>query len=78
MKGKVQIVADVQEKEAENIISALKKEEVANARVSSKMEIKEGKLLISISAEDMVALRATANSYLRYLQMIGDFEDKIS
>lgn len=76
MKGKVEIIAEVPQKEAKNILSALKKEEVSNARVSSAMGIKSGKLVITVEAEDIVALRAAANSYLRYLQMIADFGKK--
>ena len=39
-------------------------------RVRSRVEQKDRRVLIRIEAEDMVALRAMVNSYLRHAQLI--------
>ncbi|MDD5023224.1 MAG: KEOPS complex subunit Pcc1 [Candidatus ainarchaeum sp.] len=41
-----------------------------NKRFSSEITYNKDKLVITVNAEDMVSLRATANSYLRYLQVM--------
>ncbi len=70
MKNRVEMALEVSPSEARNIISALEKEGASNARFSSEISAKGDKLVIKIEAEDIVALRATVNSYLRYLQTI--------
>ncbi|MDD5337602.1 MAG: KEOPS complex subunit Pcc1 [Candidatus ainarchaeum sp.] len=76
MKNSAELIIDVPEKEAESIIAALKKEDASNKRFSSTISMRAGKLVIKVEAEDMVALRSTLNSYLRYLQTIEEFGQK--
>ncbi|MFA5077117.1 MAG: KEOPS complex subunit Pcc1 [Candidatus Micrarchaeia archaeon] len=76
MKNSAELTIEVPEKEAKSIIAALKKENASNKRFSSTIYMRAGKLMIRVEAEDMVALRSTLNSYLRYLQAIEEFEQK--
>lgn len=58
------------EKSAEDALRALKGEEESSKRVGSRV-FREGKqVVVEAEAMDMVALRATLNAYLRYLQVI--------
>ncbi len=75
MKNRAEMVLEVPAKEAENIIAALEKEGTQNRRFSSRISIREKKLVIKIEAEDIVALRAAVNSYLRYLQTMESMEN---
>ncbi len=76
MKGRIEIT--IESKDSAALLVSLNKENVNNPRVSSSISAENGKLTIIIEAIDMVALRSTANSYLRYLQMAGDFESKFA
>ena len=58
-------------READAVLSALKQEEEFKKRSVSKVNVEGNALSVEIIADDMVALRATANSYLRYLQAIN-------
>lgn len=75
MKNSVQISLEIPEITAKNIIASLEKENTSNKRFSSKIFLKNNTLIISIEAEDIVALRATVNSYLRYLSAIEEIEE---
>ncbi len=77
MKNSAELILKISDKKAKNIISALEKENVSNKRFSSKIFIKNGKLIIRINADDIVALRSTVNSYLRYLQAIENIENEL-
>lgn len=71
IKGSFEIkVSFPTKKAAEDAKKALKKEINRNKRFSSKITLKNKLLIITVEGEDMVALRATANSFLRYLQVI--------
>lgn len=70
MKNRVEMVLDVPTNEAKNIIAALEKENAHETRFSSNIFLKAGKLVVKIESNDIIALRATLNSYLRYLQTI--------
>lgn len=77
MKNKVEMILEVPKCESESIIAALKKETASGNRFKSRIFMRGQKLIIEIGAEDLVALRAAVNSYLRYLQAIesvGNFE----
>lgn len=75
MKNRAEMVLEVPAKEAGNIIAALEKEGASDRRFSSRISIRDKKLVIKIEAEDIVALRAAVNSYLRYLQTMESMED---
>lgn len=75
MRNSAEMILEVPAKEAENIIAALEKESASDRRFSSRIFIKDKKLVIKIEAEDIVALRAAVNSYLRYLQTMESMED---
>ncbi len=75
MRNSAEITVEVPLEEAEGIISALEKENSSQKRFSSKISMKGGKLTIRIEADDIVALRATVNSYLRYLQTMESVEN---
>lgn len=71
MKGSLEIkVLFPDEKAAKDAKTALEKETNTNKRFSSEIKIEKKQLIITVDAEDMVALRATSNSFLRYLQVI--------
>jgi tRNA threonylcarbamoyladenosine modification (KEOPS) complex Pcc1 subunit len=75
MRAKVRIQAN---DEAQMLARALKPE--AHDEVSrNKMEIKEedGELVISLEADDVVALRAALNSYLRWTKLAIDTKESI-
>jgi len=58
------------EKGAEGALRSLKGEQEASRRVGSRV-FREGKeVVVEADASDIVALRATLNAYLRYLQTI--------
>lgn len=76
MKNSAEMVLEVPKEEAKNIIAALEKESASSSRFSSRISAKDGKLVIRIEAEDIVALRATVNSYLRYLQTIESVQNE--
>lgn len=59
---------------AENAKKSLERETNTNKRFSSKIYIENTTLVVEIEGEDMVALRATTNSFLRYLQVIEQLE----
>lgn len=75
MRNSAEMILEVPAEEAENIIAALEKESSSDRRFSSRIFIKDKKLVIKIEAEDIVALRAAVNSYLRYLQTMESMED---
>ncbi|MEW6529083.1 MAG: KEOPS complex subunit Pcc1 [Candidatus Micrarchaeota archaeon] len=75
MKNSAELIIHVSVREAKNIISALKKENASNKRFSSKIFIRKSKLIIRVEANDIVSLRFTVNSYLRYLQAIENIKN---
>lgn len=75
MKNRIEMILEVPATQAQAIIAALKKEDASNKRFSSTISMKGGKLSIEVEAEDIVALRSTLNSYLRYLQTIESVEN---
>ena len=69
MKGKSRMeVKFDSEAGAKAALSALKQEEEFKKRSISKVTAVGSSIIIEVNAEDVVALRATANSYLRALQ----------
>lgn len=75
MKGSIKLEIEFPtKKSAEDAKTALERETNTNKRFSSKIKIQNKQLLITVEGEDMVALRATANSFLRYLQVIEKLE----
>ena len=71
MKGTIELKVDFPtEKAAKDAKTALEKETNKNKRFSSTITLKEKQLVISVDGKDIVALRATTNSFLRYLQVI--------
>lgn len=58
------------ERSAEDALRALKGEAEASKRVGSRVFRERNELVVEAEAADMVALRATLNAYLRYLQTI--------
>ncbi len=73
MKGSVSInILFPDEKSAKDAHIALEKEMNSNKRFTSKITINNTELIVLIEGEDMVALRATSNSFLRYLKVIED------
>ncbi len=70
MNGSIEIKYNFKnKKEAEDAKIALEKETNINKRFSSKITLKDNTLIIDIKG-DVVSMRATANSFLRYLQII--------
>jgi len=70
MKGESQIKIDFDtEQDAQSALLALKREEEFKKRSVSNISVQGSTLVIDIEAEDIVSLRATVNSYLRYLQV---------
>ncbi|RLG20192.1 hypothetical protein DRN67_00610 [Candidatus Micrarchaeota archaeon] len=53
----------------------LKHETSFKKRGSAKVRIKNRSLTILIQADDIVAMRATLNTYLRHLQVMGAVSD---
>jgi tRNA threonylcarbamoyladenosine modification (KEOPS) complex Pcc1 subunit len=51
-------------------LTALKQEEEFKKRSDSSINVQGKSISVDITADDVVALRATANSYLRALQAI--------
>jgi len=71
MKGNAEFkIVFKSEDDAENALISLTKEMNSNKRFSSEIKVVKNFLIIVINAEDIVALRATSNSFLRYLQII--------
>lgn len=63
------------EKSAKSALLALKQEEDFRKRVSSSVSVKGKMLFIKIDANDVVAFRATMNSYLRNVQIMEQLEE---
>ena len=75
MKGTSILKTKFSSKEAaENAKIALNKEINTNKRFSSKIYIENNVLVVEIEGKDMVALRASTNSFLRYLQVIEQLD----
>ncbi len=55
---------------AENALRSLKGEEEFRKRVDSRVSRERNELVVDADGADIVALRATLNAYLRYLQTI--------
>lgn len=71
MKGKSNVCIEFSsESDALAALTALKQEEEFKKRSNSKVSVNGRCILIEITADDLVALRATLNSYLRLLQTI--------
>ncbi|RME80249.1 MAG: hypothetical protein D6769_00155 [Methanobacteriota archaeon] len=66
----IRITLEVPSKDAKSLLVALEEQEAK--RFSSKIEEKEGFLVISVEAEDATAARALLNTYLRILQAVED------
>lgn len=62
------------EKGAERALRALRGEEEASKRVCSRVHREGNRLVVEAEGADVVALRATLNAYLRYLQAIEGVE----
>ena len=63
------------EKALDSAVKALSHEGSIGTRAKSRVMKKEGSLAVAIEAEDVVALRATANAYLRVLNVIENVEE---
>jgi len=61
-------------KDAKSAHTALTQETEFKKRGESEISLKEKTLTIKIEADDVVALRATLNSYLRLIQVIKGME----
>lgn len=61
-------------KSAEDALRALKGEEEKGGRFSSRAYRAGKEVLVEAECADIVALRATLNAYLRYLQVIEDIK----
>ncbi len=61
-------------KSAEAAAKAISHEGSVSNRSSSKIEQKDNILRIEIEAQDVVALRATSNAFLRALQVIEEVQ----
>lgn len=59
---------------AENALRSLKGEEEFRRRVESRVSRDGKELVVDADGADIVALRATLNAYLRYLQAIEGIE----
>lgn len=75
MKGKAVVRVSFPEgKAAEDAVRALKGEEESKGRMSSRVSLEGNELVVEAEGADMVALRATLNAYLRYLQEMENIE----
>ena len=63
-------------KSAENATKALKGEEELGKRVEAKVSRSGKTLSIKVKGRDVVALRATLNAFLRYLQVMEGIEER--
>lgn len=61
-------------KKADAAVKALSHEGNANGRSKVKIDKNENAIAIEIIADDVVAMRATANTYLRSLQIFENIE----
>lgn len=59
------------------VFTALRPESGEGRRFTSKVERRNSSVLITIEAEDPVALRAAVNSYLRLLRLLHDTEEEL-
>lgn len=62
-------------KSAKSAFLALKGEEEKKKRFSSRVSLDRNELAVEVRGADVVALRATLNAYLRYLQAIEGEND---
>ena len=67
----------INSKDPEAVFIALKPESGEGRRFISRVERRDGSVLITIEAEDPVALRAAVNSYLRLLGLLHDTEEEL-
>jgi tRNA threonylcarbamoyladenosine modification (KEOPS) complex Pcc1 subunit len=74
MRCKLEIALP-QENAAEAAAQAVSHEGSVGSRARSKVTRRDKTLLIEIEADDVVALRATANAYLRALQTVESIEE---
>ncbi|NYZ61074.1 hypothetical protein H0O01_05255 [Candidatus Micrarchaeota archaeon] len=58
------------ERSAEGALRALKGEAEASRRINSRVFRERNEVVVEAEGTDIVALRATLNAYLRYLQTI--------
>ena len=63
--------------EARRAGAILERETAFKKRGSSEVRIKNRSLTIFIKADDIVAMRATLNTYLRTLQVVGAVSDVV-
>ena len=73
--GKMKCMLEVELPDADAAAEALSHEGSVGSRASAKIRKKEKSLEIEITAKDVVALRATANAYLRALQVFESVEE---
>ena len=59
------------EEEARQAGLILRRETAFKKRGSAEVRIKNSSLTIVVQADDIVAMRATLNTYLRHLQVVG-------
>jgi len=69
IKGSVEIGFN-SEADAKKALSALKAELGEHERSKASMELKGKALLVTVEASDVVALRASMNTYLRLLSVV--------
>lgn len=75
MKGKCSITIEFgSDSDALAALEALKQEEEFKKRSESSINVNDKLLTVDIVADDAVALRATANSYLRVLQAMESID----
>ncbi|HLC69200.1 MAG TPA: KEOPS complex subunit Pcc1 [Candidatus Bilamarchaeaceae archaeon] len=71
MKARIQLNVPFESAtDAQAACQALAGESFKGGRVVSEVKSRENSILINIEAEDIVALRAAVNSYLRHVQVI--------
>jgi len=70
MKSKTEINVFFKDSKSSKSAADAVKQEGIGKRVRSTLSIKKNKLTIKLDADDIVALRAAVNTYLRSLQVI--------
>lgn len=77
MKCSCEMTVDfASQKDAEAAVVSLKQEEEFKKRSESKVNVRGSSVHVSVVADDVVALRATMNSYLRALQAMSAVDEE--
>ncbi len=76
MQGRIEIEIKCKNtKEAKAMADALHEGERQESRSEASLSVEGSKVLITITANDIVALRAVGNSYLRHIQAISGLNE---